>query len=48
MRQEKFLLLGEAGKPRQVLDTQRLQEEHKGIYLQYLTEREGGRVFLVK
>ncbi len=35
-------------KPRQVLDTKKLQEEHQDIYQQYLSEKEAGRMFLVK
>jgi putative phage-type endonuclease len=34
--------------PRITLDTKKLQEEHKDIYQQYVKEKEGSRMFLVK
>jgi putative phage-type endonuclease len=47
-RQGEVLATWKSGKARQILDLQRLQEEHRGVYLQYLTEKEAGRTFLVK
>lgn len=43
-----LLATWKSGKPRKVLDVKKLQAEHKGIYQQYLTEKEGGRTLLVK
>jgi len=34
--------------PRITLDTKKLQEEHKDIYQQYVKEKEGSRMFLIK
>jgi predicted phage-related endonuclease len=34
--------------PRITLDTKKLQEEHKDIYQQYVQEKEGSRMFLIK
>jgi putative phage-type endonuclease len=43
-----LLATWKSGKARQVLDSKKLQAEHKGIYQQYLTEKAGSRSFLLK
>ncbi len=34
--------------PRSSFDTKRLKQEHKDIYQQYVQEKEGSRMFLIK
>jgi predicted phage-related endonuclease len=43
-----LLATWKSGKARQVLDSKKLQAEHKGIYQEYLTEKVGSRSFLLK
>ena len=43
-----LLATWKSGKTKQVFDAKKLQQEHVGIYHQYLTEKAGSRAFLLK